>query len=337
MRTVVRPATLMDVASAAGVHVSTVSRILSDAPGLNVKPETRERVRQAARDLQYRPNIVARALRTASSGALGMLVPSLRNPVYADITRGAFDRAWERGLVVVLAEDRGGEDAERAYEQLVQKGRIDGLLIAGAHPGSTLAKQAATAPVPFVFVNRRQKGAHNISMREEDAAALAVEHLLELGHTRLGHVAGPKDIDTAKRRLAGFRMSVKAAGASARVQHAAFDEREAYEAMSRLVAGRMRPTGVFTSNFQQAVGALAAARDAGLDVPGDVSVITYDDDPISEFLAPPLTAIRMPLWDLGAAAVEALATRIDGHRAQDVTVDVEPELVIRGSTGVPRA
>src|SRR4051795_4617215 len=127
----------MDVARRAGVHVSTVSRVLTDSPQLNIRPETRRRIQDAAADLRYRPNAVARALRSASTGALGMLVPSLRNPVYAEIIRGAFERAWERNFVVMLAEDRGGEDAERAYERLPAPGRVEGGVGAGAHPRST--------------------------------------------------------------------------------------------------------------------------------------------------------------------------------------------------------
>src|SRR4051794_28502407 len=190
----------MDVARLAGVHVSTVSRVLRNSPQLNIRPETRERIQAAAEQLRYRPNAVARALRLASTGALGMLVPSLRNPVYSEIARGAFERAWEHSFVVMLAEDRGGGDAERAYERLVQNGRIDGLLIAGAHPDSLLPERAEEAPVPFVFVNRRMPGGHNVSMLEEDAGALAARHLIELGHRRIAHIAGPQEIDTARRR-----------------------------------------------------------------------------------------------------------------------------------------
>jgi LacI family transcriptional regulator len=313
----VRPARLQDVADLAGVHVATVSKALSGSPSLNIRPETRERILQAAAELHYRPNAVGRALRLASTGALGMLVPSLRNPVYAEIIRGAFERAWERGFVVLLAEDRGGGDAERAYERLVQQGRIDGLLIAGARPDSTLGE---TGPVPFVFVNRRRPGAHNVSMREEEAGALAARHLLELGHTRLAHIAGPEGIDTADRRAAGFK-----AEADARVVHAAFDERAGYEAMSKLLRARGKPTAVFTSNLNQAIGALAAA-----DVPRDVSLLTYDDDPLCDYLSPPLTGIRMPLRELGAAGVDELLDR--PGTAQEITLDTPPELILRAST-----
>jgi len=328
-----RQATLLDVARLAGVHVSTVSRVLTDSPQLNIRPATRARVEAAAAELRYRPNATARALRSASTGALGMLVPSLRNPVYSEIIRGAFERAWERDFVVVLAEDRGGGEAERAYERLVEQGRIDGLLIAGVRPDSLLPGRAAGASVPFVFVNRRQlDGGHNVSMREEDAAAMAGEHLLALGHTRLAHVAGPADIDTARRRVAGFLAVARDHRLEPRVIHAAFDERAGHDAMLALLQGADPPTGVFVSNINQAIGALAAARVAGRRIPDDVSLIAYDDDPIGDFLCPPLTAIRMPLHELGAAGVDAIMARIGGRPAADVTVQTVPELVVRAST-----
>jgi DNA-binding LacI/PurR family transcriptional regulator len=325
----------MDVARLAGVHVSTVSRVLRDSPQLNIRPETRLRIKAAAEELGYRPNAVARALRLASTGALGLLIPSLRNPVYAEIARGAFERAWERNFVVVLAEDRGGGDAEVAYERLVQSGRIDGLLIAGAHPDSILGERAAETLVPFVFINRRQPGGHNISMREEDAGALAARHLLELGHRRLGHVAGPEDIDTARRRVAGFCAATEAAGVEARVVHAAFDERAGHERMKELLTTGEVPTAVFTSNFNQAVGALAAARELGLRIPDELSLITYDDDPLSDYLAPPLTGIRMPMHEMGMTGVDAILSRIGGVAPEDLTVTTPPELVLRSSTGPP--
>jgi DNA-binding LacI/PurR family transcriptional regulator len=326
----------LDVARAAGVHVSTVSRVLTGSPQLNIRPETRRRIEQAAADLRYRPNAMARALRLATTGALGMLVPSLRNPVYSEIIRGAFERAWERDFVVVLAEDRGGGDAERAYERMVAQGRIDGLLIAGVRPDSLLPEDAPEAPVPFVYVNRRHlDGGHNVSMREEDAAALATRHLLELGHRRIAHLAGQEEIDTARRRVAGFLETMGTAGVEPRVVHAPFDERAGHRAMRTLLEEGEPPTGVFVSNINQAIGALAAVRDAGRRIPDDVSLITYDDDPISDFLAPPLTGIRMPLHELGIAAVDAILGRIGGESPADVTVPTPPELILRRSTAPP--
>jgi DNA-binding LacI/PurR family transcriptional regulator len=331
-----RSITLHDVAQAAGVHVSTVSRVLTGSTQLNITTATRERIEQAARELNYQPNVVARALRGSSAGAVGMLVPSLRNPVYAEIIRGASERAWERNFALMLAEDQTGGDAERAYERLVRSGRIDGLLVAGVRPDSMITEAESSANVPFVYVNRRHPGGHNVSMREEDAAELATAHLLELGHRAIAHIAGPQAIDTARRRLAGFLESASAAGIETSVVYAAFDEQAGYGAMKDLLGGALRPTAVFTSNFNQAIGALAGARDAGLAVPYDLSIITYDDDPISDFLYPPLTGVRMPLHDLGTLAVDALLDRIAGGDVADLTVPDPPVLVQRSSTAPAR-
>ena len=175
-------------------------------------------------------------------------------------------------------------------------------------------------------------------MHEEDAGALAARHLLELGHRRLAHLAGPENIDTARRRLTGFVAVTGAAGVEPAITHAAFDERAGHDAMQRLLDVRPLPTAVFTSNFNQAIGAAAAAREAGLRIPEDLSLITYDDDPISGYLAPPLTTIRMPMHEMGMAAVDAILDRIEGRgSAEDITVPTPPELVVRSSTAPPKA
>jgi LacI family transcriptional regulator len=173
-------------------------------------------------------------------------------------------------------------------------------------------------------------------MREEDAARVAVEHLVGLGHRRIAHLAGPEDIDTARRRLAGYHETATRAGIEPRVVHAAFDERAGNEAMRGLLEDGEPPTAVFVSNINQGIGALAAARDAGCRVPDDISIVAYDDDPICDYLGPPLTGIRMPMHEMGATAVDAMLARIDGRPAKDVTVPTAPELIVRRSTGAPR-
>ncbi len=328
-----RPATLADIAKAAELHPTTVSRVLRRSPDLNVREETRARVERIAVELGYRPNAVARGLRTSSTGALGLLLPSLRNPAYSHIMRGACRRAWERDFVVMLAEDGGGEETAIAYERLVAEGRIDGLLVASARPGSALVEHARDGAVPIVFVNRRTSGAgQSVSMREEDAGRLAAAHLLSLGHRSLAHVAGPADLDTAQRRATGFTQSAAAAGLSAPVAHAAFDEPGGFAAMSELLAARPAPTAVFTSNINQAIGALAAAKAAGRHVPEDLSLVSYDDDPVGAYLDPPVTAIGMPLEELGAAAVDCMLARLRDGSRENVMLSQEPRLVVRGST-----
>jgi DNA-binding LacI/PurR family transcriptional regulator len=331
-----RQARLIDVARVAGVHVSTASRVINGSGELAIRPETRERILEAAEHMRYRPNAIARGLKTATAGAIGMLVPSLRNPVLSEITRGAFDRAWERGYVVLLAEDSGASGAVEAYERLVGEGRIDGILVASARPGSPLLERFAADDVPCVFVNRRQPGSgRNVSMREEDAGRVAAEHLLSLGHRLLGHVAGPLELDTAHRRRDGFVSAAAAAGSTTVVVEAPFDERGGFEAMQRLLRTRPSPTGVFVSNINQAVGAMAGARAAGRRVPDDLSMIGYDHDPVGEYLEVPLTTIAMPLLELGSVGADSLIDQVEGGAPQDLVLETAPALVIRGSTAPP--
>jgi DNA-binding LacI/PurR family transcriptional regulator len=331
-----RPARLIDVAQSAGVHVSTASRVINSTGGLAIRPETRERILRTAERMRYRPNAIARGLKTATAGAIGMLVPSLRNPVLSEITRGAFDRAWERGYVVLLAEDSGASGAVEAYERLVGEGRIDGILVASARPGSPLLERFTSDDVPCVFVNRRQPGSgRNVSMREEDAGRVAAEHLLSLGHRRLGHLAGPQELDTAHRRRDGFVAAALAAHATTVEEEAPFEERGGFEAMQRLLRRRSAPTGVFVSNINQAVGAMAGARVAGRHVPDDLSLIGYDEDPVGEYLEAALTTIAMPLHELGSVAADSLIDQVEGGAPRDLVVETPPALVVRGSTAPP--
>src|SRR4051794_23004174 len=168
-----RPARLHDVAHAAGVHTSTVSRVLRDAHDTAVRPETRARILEQAQRLRYRPHAVARALALATTGALGYLVPSLRNPTNSATIRGAFDRAWERGYVMLLAEDAGHDDAQLAYERLVEQRRIDGLLIQSARAGAPFYDRFRDGHIPCVFVDRGHTvPGRNVTMRDDDGGRL---------------------------------------------------------------------------------------------------------------------------------------------------------------------
>ena len=334
-----RPARLGDVARAAGVHVSTASRVLNGTPGISIRPETRERIFDVARELAYRPNAIGRSLKTSTTGALGLLVPSLRNPVLSAIVRGAFERAWERGFVLMVAEDTSESAAQGAYERLVSEGRIDGLLVTSARPDSPALDRFANGTVPAVFLNRRHGTSNgNVVMRDGDAGGMAAEHLFGFGHTRLAHLAGPAEFDTAQRRLAGFRTAAHAAGvAEPAVAHAEFDERAGFAAMQELLGSVPRPTGVFVSNINQLVGALAGARALGLRIPADVSVVAYHDDPVAEFLDPPVTTLRMPLFELGVRGVDALVDQFEGGAPRDIVLQTPPELVPRSSVARPPA
>jgi DNA-binding LacI/PurR family transcriptional regulator len=313
--------------------LSTVSRVNTGCGDVAVRPETRQRILDAARELQYRPNAMARGLKLATTGTLGLLVPSLRNPVNSPIVRGAFDRAWARDFVLVLAEDTG-EGAADAYARLVEERRIDGVLIQSARLGSAHLEAFASGPVPCVFMDRRDpESGRNVFMRDDEAGRMVAAHFLELGHRSLAHLGGPVDLDTVLRRCDGFVERAREAGVDPLVLPAGLSEEDGHRAMLALLAHEPAPTAVYIANINQALGAVAAVRTSGLGVPAQLSLVCHDDDPVCDFLDAPLSAVRMPLQELGSSAVDALIDQIGGAPGRDIVVETPPELVLRLSTG----
>lgn len=332
-----RGARLEDVAREAGVHRSTASRVLSEKPGVAIRPDTRERIFAAASRLQYHPNAMARGLKRAQTGAIGFIVATLGNPVYADLIRGAFERAWERDFVLLLIEDDGDGRAVVAYDRLANEGRIDGLLIATGAVNQELLAQFQDHDFPYVFVNRGVTGSgRSVVMREQRAGQLAAEHLLELGHERIAHLSGPRSLQTAHWRTSGLVQTLARAGIKPKIVHSAYEERAGYLGTHKLLSKNpIQPTALVLSNLNQTVGAMASVRELGLRIPDDLSIVACDDHPILEFLEVPVTTIRMPLRELGAAGVDALFEQFAGTPAHDVLVREEPTLIVRQSSAAP--
>lgn len=346
-------ARLVDVAEAAGVSKATVSKVLNGRPDLSVRPETRRRIHEAATAMGYRPHSGARALRGGSTHALALLVPELANPTYVTIARGAYRRAREKGYLSLLAEDFGGQEADESFNDLVQEGRVDGLLIASIRPGHPLLEALRTAPVPHVFLNRSVEGSgRNVTMDVARSSVTALDHLHGLGHRAVGHISGPPGIAPSEVREQTFLRHARALGlADYPVARGDFTEAGGRNAALELLRpttdvradhhadhhadGRPPVTALFASSLAQAIGAMAAIRHLGLSIPGDVSLIGNDDLPIADYLTPPLTTVAMPLYELGGAAVDALLATIEGAPAGDVVVPTQPRLVLRGSTAAP--
>jgi len=334
-----RRASLADVAIAAGTSKPIASRILNADPTLSVGAELRGRVLAAAKALGYRPHAAARGLRRSETGALGMLVPTLTNPVYAHIVRGAFQRAAAHEFTVLFAEDMDEQEAGETFARLVLAGRIDGLLVASARTGHPLLPLLAEYHVPHVFLNRAVPGSgRNVVMDDELAAAAAVDHLAGLGHRRIAHVSGPADVDPAVRRARGFlERAVELGLEPGPVVEVDFLEAGGAEALERLLELDGGVTAVYASTVSQATGILNRAWRLGLRVPDDLSVIAHAEMPLADYLVPPLTTVHMPLGELGAAGVDALVDQIAGGATRDVVVTTPPTVVVRASTASPAA
>ncbi len=332
-------ARLVDVAREVGVTKSVASRVLNDDPTLTVRPETRRRIRAVAEELGYRAHAGARALAGAEARALALLIPDLGNPVYSRIIRGAYRRAREHGYVVLLAEDSTDDAADEAFPELVEAGRVDGLLIASARADHPLLASPRLSRVPHVFVNREVPGSgRNVGMDIAAASATAVRHLHALGHRRIGLVSGPEDLQPAHARTAGFVEAMAALGLDARhIGRGPFDEQGGAAAAGHLLRDAPDLTALYACTLGQATGAMHAVRSAGLRIPADVSVVAYDDLPLADYLDPPLTTIAMPLLELGAAAVDAVLRQLGGGPPADVVVPTHPAVVERRSTARPRS
>ncbi len=335
-------ARLVDVANMSGVTKSIASRVLNNDPTLRARPETRERVLEAARKLGYRPHAGARALSVARTGTLAFLIPDLMNSVYVAILRGAMRRARELGYVVLVAEDGADSPAGAdEYENLVIAGRVDGLLVSSARPGNGVIERLLNHPdaVAHVFVNREVPGSHrNVGLDMRGASALAVDHLASFGHREIGLISGPLDLQPAIDRAEGFSARMGELGLDAcRREVGDFSEQGGFEATHALLDRSPELTALYVSTFGQAVGALSAAKESGRSVPTDLSIICYDDLPVAAYLDPPLTTIQMPLGALGAAAVDALLAQLADGTAEDAWVPDGYEVVERKSVAPPPA
>jgi len=334
-------ATLRDVAGAAGVSIATVSRVLTGArPSA---PATRARVLAAAAELDYRPSGPARALKLRRSRTLGLLVTDIENPYFPEIVRAVEDAAHERGFAVLLCNATDDPRRELAYINLLLERRVDGIIVAASRVGARHAALLARAPVPVVLVNSEapRSGLPAITSDNRGGARLAAEHLLALGHRRIGHITAPRTNAAAAARLSGVRDALRRAGLPPELlEIAEGDGRVAggERAMSELLARRAVPTAVVCYNDLTAIGAMRAVARAGRSVPGDISLVGFDDIELAQWTDPPLTTVAQPKRDMGAWAFARLAGSDDGasHPSQAGTVRLPTSLVIRSSTAPPR-
>jgi LacI family transcriptional regulator len=324
------------------VDPSTASRVLRGDPAQQVRPETRARIVAAARTLEYRPNALARSLRTKRTGTLGLIVPSLDNIGFAEVTHGIQQAAAEAGLLVMVVEAEalpadGTGHGDELTDRLVGDGLVDGLIVAFATLEDRHVERLAERGVPLVLVNRRTSGVHgSVVVDDERGARMAVEHLARLGHRRIGCVGLDAETDTASRRREGYRQGMRAAGlpVDPAWEAAAPPTVEGgRDAVERILAGPgPRPTALFVASLMSALGVQAGLVSAGLAIPGDVSLIAFNDHPIAEHLAPPFTTVRMPNLRMGREAVRMLLDALEGRPVGDLMVDEAPVVVERAST-----
>lgn len=333
-----RPPTIKDVAERAGVHAATASRALNPATRGMVNARTASRVAEAARALGYAPNSAARSLRTRTSSVAGVLIPDLRNPVFPPIVRGIEDGLRDAGYMALVGNTDGDPDRERELVSAMRGRQIDGFILATSRRSDELASS-----VPTVLVNRRTDNGGIPSVTADNAAGihLLVRHLADLGHTRIGHVAGPRDLSTGWERYRAYLDATTSLGLEAATEAVefadAFTETAGHAATLRLLAAHPSLTAVLAGNDLIALGCYSALDELGRAVPGDVSVTGFNDMPFVDRQRPSLTTVRIPHYDIGREAARLLLERIASPTAPAKRVVLPVELVRRDSTATAKS
>lgn len=314
---------------------------MNDDPALRVRPDTRQRVVRIARQLNYSANFAGRALRLSRSGALALIVPDVNNAIFAELLRGVEDGADGANYIVLLGRAERIQPGDDMLRRLIGEGRVDGALLQRRDDLDDRAlQQLVKHDVPVVLVNsappRNTVRASSVTLDDSAGASVATKHLIDLGHRRIGLLSGVRGSDTAKRREAGFRAALRHAGLrcpASRVRRLGYTAEAGRQALAEIMAAGNPPTALVVANVNAGIGALSAARALGVDVPRDLSIVSFHDDWVAEHTWPPLTTVRMPLYELGRSAVAALLGQLSGdERSHRVVSDPAPELIIRAST-----
>jgi DNA-binding LacI/PurR family transcriptional regulator len=343
-----RPVTLAQIAAAAGVTSMTVSRVLNDNGYVNA--ETRERVQRVAREMSYRRNGLARALKRQRTDTIGLVLGDIANPFAAELSRGVREVLEKRGytLFICISEHSAREDV-LAFESLADH-RVDGIIVAtrASKLGNERLQELIEAGIPVSLIGRdfRHPQVDFVTADNLQGGYEATKHLIDLGHRRIGFIGISLTKGQALRRFQGYleamnehglRVSEEliVGGRNGSDQRPGYSTEEiGYDGMTKLLKLRKRPTAVFARNDFTAVGALNAIRQAGLRVPEDIAVVGYDDIPLASHTSPPLTTVRQPTREQGSIAAESLVKRIEGGIDLPRTERVfECELVVRGSSG----
>jgi LacI family transcriptional regulator len=327
-------ATIREVSRLARVSPATVSRVLNGTTP--VAPVTRKRVLEAVAALAYTPNAFARGLATNRSGGIGVTVNEVSSPYFGAFIAGVEQVAREEGLHLMVSSGFAEAEAEHASIEFLFGRRCDGLVVqAEGLPDDDLIDLVRSGPAPVVVFGRSVAEIEDacIVMKNEPGGALATQHLLEFGHRRIGHVAGPLSYPDARDRLHGYRRAIEAAGLvydERCVVESNFLEEGGAKATARLLERVPELTAIFFANDQMAAGGMRTLHESGRDVPGDISVVGFDDVFLAQYLTPTLTTVRQPLVDMGRSAAHLLLARL-GHDRREVVHRFDPELVERQS------
>jgi LacI family transcriptional regulator len=336
-----KPVTIRDVARKAGVSPGTVSRAVNESPLVN--DETRKRILAVVEELNYTPNLIARRLSTGKTLTIAVILPFLTRPAETERLSGVVSSLAKTDYDLLIHVIEEPEDRATCFLTIPRHDRVDGVLIISLSPTDEEVPQLANAEVPIVLIDANHPDLtmlHRVTVDDIAGGQTATEYLIELGHTRIGFIGdvidNPFNFTSSRDRYMGYCKALKAAGISPRLEYYREDQHgrpEAREMAKQMLSLPDRPTAIFAASDTQAVGVLEVAREEGLCVPDDLSVVGYDDIEVADILG--LTTMRQLLFESGQRGVELLLETLENPETERVHEVLPTELVIRGTTAPP--
>lgn len=331
--------TVLDVAKRAGVAPITVSRVINNSGYVSLP--TRERVEAAVKELGYVQNTIARGLRSKRTNTLALVVTDITNPYFTSMARGVEDVAGACNYTVIYCNTDESETKEEKYANMLAQRQVDGVLLVPSCGNAQTIKFFESNGINVVLLDRRISGVGTdiVCSDSENGANRLVKLLIGLGHKRIAIITGHKDVSTSTDRVIGYQQALAEAGLSENelIYYGAFNEQSGYELANQVMMQSQKPTAIFGANNFIAIGIIKALHDLKLDVPGDVSVVGFDDLPESMFMKPFLTVARQRAYEMGRLAAELLLKRISGELSGEYREIILPvEIVVRESSGPNR-
>jgi LacI family transcriptional regulator len=333
--------TMRDVAERAGVSVTSVSHVVNHTRV--VSDDLRERVLTVMNELGYQPNALARSLRRKETYTIGVIMTNSADPFFAEITRGVEDTCFEQGYTIILCNSDSDLDKELFYTNVLSKKRVDGILFLAAGGKSTQhIRTVQERGTPLVVVDRYipDLAVDTVLIDNARGGWLATQHLIELGHQRIGCIAGPSDLTLSAERVTGYRNALQAASLAADetlIIRGDFQYESGYQAAEQFFTHPTPPTALFACNDLMAIGAINAAAKHGWPVPAQLSVVGFDDIRMAAYINPLLTTIAQPKYEMGSIATTMLLERIQDQEMPPSQKLLPTHLVVRESTAPPRS
>jgi LacI family transcriptional regulator len=332
--------TVHDVAKRAGVAPITVSRVINNSG--YISEATRERVETIIKEIGYVPNTLARGLRSKRTNTLALVVTDITNPYFTLMARGVEDVAGASNYTVIYCNTDESETKEDKYANILAQRQVDGVLLVPAGGNDKTIKFLETNGINVVVLDRRVSGVKTdfVCSDSKDGSNRLIKLLIGLGHNQIAIITGPKKVSTAVDRVTGYKQALTEAGLieNELVYYGAFNQQSGYELTKQAMARSPKPTAIFGANNFIMLGIIKALRELRLDVPGDVSVVGFDDFPESMLVRPFFTAAVQPAYEMGRLAAELLLKRISGELSEEVQKIILPtEIVERESSGPMRS